>query len=128
MRFERPQEEAVAREEMVAQRLAIAGAGAELLARSATAQCAREEPSEDHGERWVEPDHGVGAGPDEIARAAAGVVAVDHPRIAFDGARDTLFENLDRHERPVRTPRERVELDVSDAEPTRQLTRECRLA
>src|SRR2546423_13922394 len=119
MRFERPQQEAVARDEMVAERLAVTGAGPELLARSATTQCAREEPSEDHGERWVEPDHGVGARPDQIARAAAGVVAVDHPRIASDGARDTLIENLDRHARPVRTPRERVQLDVSDAEPTR---------
>jgi hypothetical protein len=28
----------------------------------------------------------------------------------------------------MRTPRERVELDVRNAEPTRKLTRECRLS
>jgi hypothetical protein len=29
------------------------------------------------------------------------------------------LEHIDGHERPVRTPRERVELDVRHAEPTR---------
>ena len=119
MGFERPQEEAVAGKELVAERFPIAGAGPELLAGSATTQRAREEPREDHGERRVEPDHGVGARPHQIARPASGVVAIDHPRIAFGGAGDALLEYVCGYESPVRTPRERVELDVWNAEPTR---------
>ena len=127
MCFERPQEEAVARKELVAKRLAIAGAGPELLAASAPPQCAREEPREDRGKWRVDPNHGVGARPNQIARTATGVVPIDHPSVAFDRARDALLEYVDWYESPVRTPRERVELDVTNAEPTRQLTRECRL-
>jgi hypothetical protein len=119
MGFERPQEEAVAGKELVAERFPIAGAGPELLAGSATTQRAREEPREDHGERRVEPDHGVGARPNQIARTATGVVPIDHPSVAFDRARDALLEYVDWYESPVRTPRERVELDVRNTEPTR---------
>src|SRR5205814_10105638 len=67
-------------------------------------------------------------GPHQIARPAAGVVPVDDPRVAFNRARDALLKEIVWNECPVRTPRERVKLDVRNAEPTRQLTRECRLA
>lgn len=113
---------------MVPERFAIAGPGPDLLATSYAPDRALEEAREDHAERRVEPDHGVGARPHQIAGAATPVVAVDDPRVAKDRARDTLREEIDGYERPVRAPGERVELDMRNAEPTRQLMRESGLA
>jgi hypothetical protein len=119
IRLERPPKEVVAREELIAIRLAIAGAWPDLFAGSTATDTTDEETREDDVERRVEPDHGVGTWPHEVARSATRVVAVDHPRIAFDRASNALAEDFDRDHCPVRTPVERVELDVRDAEPTR---------
>ena len=104
---------------MVSKSFAITGAGPELLAAATPTHGAPEESDEDSAERRIEPDDGVRARPHEVARPAAGVVSVDHPGIAFDRAAHALLEEILWNERPVRTPRERVELDVRNAEPTR---------
>jgi len=119
VRLERPPEEAVAREELVSESLAIAGARPELFAASAATDGPSKQPKEYRSERWVEPDHGVRARPHEIARAATRVIAVDDPRVAFGCASDALLEDSLGDQFPVRTPGERVELDVRNAEPTR---------
>ena len=106
--FQRPPEERVAREELVTQRLAVSRPGPQLFAASAATHGATEQSTEDGGERRVEPDDGVGPGPHHLASTAPRVVAVDDPAVAFDGARDALFEKIYGDELPVRTPRERV--------------------
>src|SRR2546428_1403281 len=126
MGLDRPPEQRVAREELIPEGLAIPGPGPELLTASDPTQRAQEEAREDDPERRVEPDHCVGARHHQTLRAASGVVAVDDPHVAFDRASDALLEDVDRHERPVRAPGERVELNVRNAEPTRKLTRESR--
>jgi len=117
--LESPQEKAVAREELAAKGLAIARQVPEQLSASDAPQRTREQTRKDHGQRRVEPDHGVGTREHQTLRTTSAVVAIDDPGIAFDRASDALLEDLDRHERPAWTPRERVELDVRNAEPTR---------
>jgi len=112
VRLERPPKQIVGCEKLVPDRFAIAGPGPQLLATSDTPHGPSEQTREDHTERRVEPDHSVRAGPHQFARAAPGLVPVDDPSVTFDGARDALLEQFLRDERPVRTPCERVELDM----------------
>jgi hypothetical protein len=104
---------------LVAESFAIAGPRPQLLVGSAATYGASEQSEEDHAERRVEPDHGVGPRPHQVAGATTRVVPVDDPRVAFDRASDALLKLIDGDHRPVRTPVERVELDVWNAEPTR---------
>src|SRR5438552_5643478 len=128
MRLDRPPEQRVTGEELIPEGLAISGPGPELLTASDPPHSPQEETREDDAEGRIEPDQRVGAWQHKTLRATPAVVAVDDPGVAFDRASDALLEDFDRHERPVLTPGERVELDVRHAEPTRELTRECGLA
>jgi hypothetical protein len=118
VRLDRPPEERLAREKLVAECLAISGAGPQLFTGSASTHGASKKAKKDQTERRVEPDHRVGARPHQIARATTSVIPVDDPRVAFDRASHALPEEILGNWIPVRTPVELVELDVRNAEPT----------
>src|SRR5207247_5357880 len=94
-------EERLARQELVPKCFAVPCPPPQFLAAPDPTHSTLEQSREDHADRRVEPDHGVGARPHQIARAATRVVPVDDPGVAFDRARDPLLEAILRPERPA---------------------------
>ena len=125
MRLDRPEEERFAAEDGVAPGLAVAAP--ELFPRADPRERAADEAPKDGSQRRIEPDDRVGLFEDDVTELAA-VVAVDDPPVARDRAVDARPEVLGRGLAPVRSPVERVELDVRDAEPVGEPAGERRLA
>src|SRR6187551_1026139 len=105
VRLERPDEQRLAREEDVAERLAVLRVP-ELFAREDAAPCPPPDAAEARVERQVEPDERVGAFEDQAAEEAL-VVAVDDPTVqAFDRLENAYLELLGRRLAPVRSVEE----------------------
>ena len=85
----------------------------------------RHDPPHDDGAGVVEPDHGVGAGQDEVLHLR--VVAVDDPSGPGDPPADLGAELLAGKLLPVGLMEDRVELDVGQGEAVRELAGERRL-
>src|SRR4051794_7026475 len=127
MPLHHPPEERVAADEDVAPVLLVAAPELDVVAdpvRRSPQQPARLDP-----EREVQPDDRVGRADDRILELAL-VVAVDHPaaRSRVHRRLDLRAELLGSWLAPIRAVVERIELDVRDAEPLRQLLSERRLA
>src|SRR6187200_3266495 len=101
MRPEDPPQQAVA-PQRVAQRLAVAGPGPELLPGADPSDRAAGPAPEDRRERVVEPDDRVDAPPGDLSYGA--VAAVDDPALRRDRAFDPLAEDIVGHRRPSRRP------------------------
>ena len=117
MCLERPQQDRLPAEKGVAEALAVAGAP-ELLPGRRPLHRPAHQPPQHQRQRQVEPDQRIGVRPHDVAHLA--VVADHDPAVVAGLAFHPVAEQLERHGLPVTAPKQRVELDHTQADLSRQ--------